>query len=124
MSRTCSLTGTKAQYGHKVSHSNRKSNRRFQVNVQNVTLYSELLRKSVPLKVSAATLRSVDHNGGLDKYLLTAKAANLTPEGQKLRRQVKKALLKAGTAPKPEKKERKPRAASAGKATKAKKKAD
>lgn len=96
MARACDLTGKKVQYGHKVSHSNIKTNRRFEPNLQVVSLYSEALKKYVSLRVAANTIRSVDHNGGLDNFLLTAKAHNLAPEGVKLRRAVKKAL---GTVP-------------------------
>ena len=92
MSRECELTGKKVLYGHKVSHSNIKTNRRFEPNLQVVSLYSDALKKSISLRVAANTIRSVDHNGGLDNFLVTAKANNLTVEAAKLRRDVKKAL--------------------------------
>lgn len=98
MARACDLTGKKVQYGHKVSHSNRKSNRRFEPNLQVVSLYSDLLKKYVSLRVAANTLRSVDHNGGLDNFLLTAKAANLTCDAAKLRRQLKRAVAENPTS--------------------------
>jgi large subunit ribosomal protein L28 len=92
MSRECELTGKKVLYGHKVSHSNRKSSRRFEPNLQVVSLYSETLKKNISLRVAANTIRSVDHNGGLDAFLVTAKAHNLTVEAAKLRRDIKKAM--------------------------------
>ena len=92
MSRECELTGKKVLYGHKVSHSNIKTNRRFEPNLQVVSLYSDALKKHISLRVAASTIRSVDHNGGLDGFLVTAKALSLTPEAVKLRRQIKKTL--------------------------------
>lgn len=92
MARRCELTGKDAQFGHNVSHSNRKTNRRFAPNLQKVSLYSEALGRSVPLRVCTRALRSVQHNGGLDAYLISRRDADLAPEGQRLKRKVKKAL--------------------------------
>lgn len=92
MSRRCELTGVGVQSGNNVSHSNRRTRRRFLPNLNDVALKSEALGCSVPLRITAATLRSVEHNGGLDGYLVTAKAHKLTEAGQKLRRRIKKAL--------------------------------
>ena len=91
MAKRCDLTGVGAQSGNNVSHSNRKSRRRFMPNVHKVSLLSEALGQKVSMDVTAATLRSVDHNGGLDTFLLTTPATKLTEFGQKLRRKVKKA---------------------------------
>jgi large subunit ribosomal protein L28 len=90
MSRRCELTGTGAQSGHKVSHSNRKTNTRFLPNLQTVSLLSDTLGTPVRLRVTAATLRSVEHNGGLDSFLLSHADSKLTELGQKLKRQIKK----------------------------------
>ena len=92
----CHLTGKKPQFGHNVSHSNRKTNRRFNPNLQKVTLYSDALRSSVPLRVCTRALRSVQHNGGLDSYLMGTADERLAPEGLRLKRRVRKAL--AGTS--------------------------
>jgi large subunit ribosomal protein L28 len=75
MSRRCELTGKAVLVGHKVSHSNIKTKRRFLPNLCNVTLRSEVLSQSVRMRISANALRSVDHRGGLDAYLLKASAA-------------------------------------------------
>ena len=96
MARRCQLTGKQPQFGHNVSHSNRKTNRRFDPNLQRTTLYSEALRRNVGLRVCTRALRTVTRAGGLDAYLLRADDAKLAPEGLRLKRQVKKAL--AGTA--------------------------
>ena len=90
MARRCELTGKGALVGHKVSHSNRKTKRRFLPNLLNVTLMSESLGRSVRLRVSANALKTVDHRGGLDAFLLRAKDAELSPRVLELKRQVAK----------------------------------
>ncbi len=90
MSRRCDLMGTGALTGNKVSHSNRKTKTRFLPNLQNVSLISDALGVPVRLRVTAATLRSVEHNGGLDAFLLTHPDSQLTELAQKLKRQIKK----------------------------------
>lgn len=99
MSRTCDLLGTKVQYGNKVSHSNRKTRRRFMPNIQPISLISEALGATVRMRLSAATVRTVEHNGGLDSFLLTTSDTKLTEEGSRLKRRVKRALA-AKAAPK------------------------
>lgn len=81
--------------GNNVSHSQRKTRRRFIPNIQKVTFRSDALAKDFTLNVTNKTLRSVDHNGGFDPFLTTAKAHNLSPLGQKIRRKVKKAIIAA-----------------------------
>ena len=98
MARRCDLTDKDAQFGNKVSHAQNKSRRRFKINAQNVTLRSEVLNQTIPLKLAVSTLRSIDHNGGLDEFLVTAKANNLSEKGQKLRRKIKKAIVANATA--------------------------
>ena len=68
MSRRCELTAKGPQVGHKVSHSNIKTKRRFLPNLVNVTFISDALARNVRLRVSTNALKSVDHNGGLDAY--------------------------------------------------------
>lgn len=91
MARRCALTGTGVQTGNNVSHAKNRTRRRFLPNVQNVSLASEALGTNVTLKVTAATLRTVEHNGGLDNYLLTTPAKKLTEEAQNLKRRIRKA---------------------------------
>src|SRR5258705_8569379 len=95
MSRRCELTGKGPQVGHKVSHSNRKTKRRFLPNLLNVTVMSDSLGRSVKLRVSANALKTIDHRGGLDAFLIKAKDAELSPRVLDLKRKVKK---KAPTA--------------------------
>jgi len=92
MARRCQLTGKGPQSGHNVSHSNVKTNRRFEPNLQKSTFFSDALRRKVALRVCARALRSVTHLGGLDRYLLKTSDAKLAPEGLRLKHQVKKAL--------------------------------
>ena len=90
MSRRCELTGKGAQVGHQVSHSNRKTKRRFLPNLLNVTVMSDSLGRSVRLRVSANALKTIDHRGGLDAFLMKAKDAELSPRVLELKRQIKK----------------------------------
>lgn len=91
MSRRCELTGKAVLTGHKVSHSNRKTKRRFLPNLCNVTLQSDALGRSVRFKISANALKSVDHRGGLDAFLLKSRDDALSPKALELKRQVAKA---------------------------------
>lgn len=95
MSRRCELTGTNRQIGHLVSHSNIKTKREFQPNLVDVTLASEALGQSYKLRITAAALRTVDHRGGLDAFLLKAKEAELSTRAAKIRRALKKKLAAA-----------------------------
>lgn len=91
MSRRCELTAKGVQVGHKVSHSNRKTKRRFLPNLCNVTMISETLGRSVRLRVSTNAIKSVDHNGGLDAFLLKARDVDLSTRALKLKRDIEKA---------------------------------
>ena len=90
MARRCELTAKGAQVGHKVSHSNIKTKRRFLPNLCNVTLISDTLGRSVKLRVSANAIKSVDHRGGLDAFLLKSRDAELSPRALEIKRQIVK----------------------------------
>ena len=97
MSWRCDLTGKGPLVGHKVSHSNIKTKRRFLPNLRNVTLISDALGRRIRLRVSANALKTVDHRGGLDAFFLKAKDDELAPRVLELKRQiVKKREAKAG----------------------------
>ena len=96
MSWRCDLTGKGPLVGHKVSHSNIKTKRRFMPNLRNVTLISDTLGRKVRARVSANALKSVDHRGGLDAFLLKANDVDLAPKMLELKRQIVK--TKAATA--------------------------
>jgi large subunit ribosomal protein L28 len=90
MSRRCELTGKAVQSGNLVSHSNHKTRTRFLPNLVNVSLISDSLQRSVRLRIAAAALRSVEHRGGLDAFLLKARDAELSADALKLKREIAK----------------------------------
>jgi large subunit ribosomal protein L28 len=92
MSRRCELTAKAPQVGHKVSHSNIKTKRRFLPNLCNVTFISDALGRNVRLRVSTNAIKSVDHRGGLDAYLLKARESELSPRALDLKRQIAKKM--------------------------------
>ena len=92
MSRICELTGKGRQVGHNVSHANNKTKRVFLPNLQNVTLLSEKLERSFKFRVSTQGLRSVEHNGGLDNWLLKAGDDQLSANARKVKKEVTKKL--------------------------------
>jgi len=96
MSRHCDLTGKGPLTGHKVSHSNRKAKRRFLPNLVNVTMMSDALGRSVRLRVSTNALKTVDHRGGLDAFLMKAKDEELAPKVRELKREIVKKRATAG----------------------------
>jgi large subunit ribosomal protein L28 len=94
MSRRCELTGIGVMSGHNVSHSNIKTNRRFLPNLNSVSLTSETLGRTYRFRIAAAALRTVDHRGGLDAFLMKAKDDELSPKALVVKRE----LLKAQSA--------------------------
>ena len=90
MSRICELTGRGRQVGHNVSHANNKTKRVFLPNLQNVTLISDALGKRVRLRVSTHGLRSVEHVGGLDNWLLKSRDSDLSIKARRLKREIEK----------------------------------
>ncbi len=98
MSRRCELTAKGPQVGHRVSHSNIKTKRRFLPNLVNVTFLSDALGRAVRLRVSTNALKSVDHNGGLDAFLLKADINDLSLKAAELKRQIEKKKAEAPSA--------------------------
>jgi large subunit ribosomal protein L28 len=90
MSRTCGILGSGVQTGNNISHSHRKTRRRFLPNLQNVSLYSDALGQIMQLRIANKTLRSVEINGGLDSFLLSTASSKLTDEAVKLKNKIKK----------------------------------
>jgi large subunit ribosomal protein L28 len=86
MARVCELSGKGVQYGHKVSHSNHKTKRRFLPNLNMVTLISDILQKSVRLRA----LRTVEHRGGLDAFLVKQSDADLSRDALSIKREIEK----------------------------------
>lgn len=91
MTRRCNLTGKSVLVGHKVSHSNKKSKKRFLPNLQRLTLTSDILGCRVRLRISPNALRTVEAKGGLDFYLLQAKDELLSVDALDIKKRIKKA---------------------------------
>jgi len=91
MTRRCELMGTLPLSGQLRSHAENKTKRKFRPNLQNVTLLSDILGRKVRLRVSARALKSVEHRGGLDAYLLKAKNEELSADALKIKRDIIKA---------------------------------
>ncbi|UUX51662.1 50S ribosomal protein L28 [Nisaea acidiphila] len=92
MARRCEITGKGVQTGNNVSHANNRSRRRFLPNLQQTSLMSDALGKMVRLRLTTHAIRSIEHNGGLDAYLLKAKNAQLGLEARALKRRIEKAI--------------------------------
>ena len=90
MSKKCDISGTGVQSGNNVSHANNRTRRRFLPNLQIVSLLSDVLGKAFKLKVCSKTLRSIEHNGGLDAYLESTSNAKLTDEAKKIKKAIAK----------------------------------
>jgi large subunit ribosomal protein L28 len=93
MARRCDLTGKTVQAGNNVSHANNKTRRRFLPNLQETSLLSDVLG-NVRLRLSTRAIRTIEHNGGLDAYLLGQNDSKLTVEGLALKRRLQRAAAK------------------------------
>ncbi|MGH1352501.1 MAG: 50S ribosomal protein L28 [Methyloligellaceae bacterium] len=98
MARRCELTGKAVLTGNNVSHAHNKSRRRFLPNLCNVSLMSETLNRTVRFRVSANALRTVEHRGGLDAFLVKARESELSLKAQRLKREIEKSLAAATAA--------------------------
>jgi large subunit ribosomal protein L28 len=98
MSRRCELTGTGPIVGNIVSHSNVKTKRRYLPNLQDVTLASESLGRAFRLRITMATLRSVDHNGGLDGYIVKIDETKMSDRARRIRKEIKSKLAELAAA--------------------------
>ena len=88
MARRCAITGKGVQYGHNVSHANNKTKRRFLPNLQKTTLLSDALGQLVSVRLSVNAIRTIEHNGGLDAYLLAIADEKLPTEARRLKRRI------------------------------------
>ncbi|GBQ35084.1 50S ribosomal protein L28 [Acetobacter fabarum] len=98
MSRRCQITGKGVLTGNNVSHANNKSRRRFLPNLQEASLTSEILGSAVRMRVSARGLRTIEHNGGLDSFLLSTPNRKLPTEAQVIKRRVLRVQAKKQAA--------------------------
>ena len=90
MARVCELSGKKVMSGNNVSHAKNRTKRKFLPNLNNVSLVSEKLDLTIRFKISANALRSVEHAGGLDNFLIKSKDNNLSPKAKKLKNKILK----------------------------------
>lgn len=88
MTRRCDITGKAAQSGNNVSHANNRTRRKFNPNLQNASLYSEALGRAIRVRVSVNGLRTIDHKGGLDAYLMATAPSKLPEVLRPLKAQV------------------------------------
>lgn len=94
MSRVCELSGKGVQYGHKVSHSNIKSKRRFLPNLQVSSVLSDALGATVRLRLTPRAIKTIEHNGGIDAYLAGTNDSKLTADMRALKRRIEGAKAK------------------------------
>ena len=92
MARRCAVTGKGVQTGNNVSHANNKTRRRFLPNLQRTSVFSEALGRNISLRVTTNGLRTIEHKGGLDAYLVEAASGDLDFEMRSLKKQVEKIL--------------------------------
>ena len=88
MSKKCELTGKSPLKGHKVSHANNKSKRKFYPNLKKITFKSDILKRNIKLNVTNAALRTVDYKGGLDFYLKNVKSFKLSQRVKRLKSKI------------------------------------
>lgn len=91
MSRRCEITGKGVLSGNNVSHANNKTRRRFLPNLQVTSLLSDILGSEVRMRLSTRAIRTVEHNGGIDAFLLGTPNTKLTVEGKQLKRRIERA---------------------------------
>ena len=91
MTRRCELTGKLPLSGQLRSHAENKTKRKFRPNLCDVTLISDALGRKVKLRISAHALKSVEHRGGLDAFLLKASDEDLSERCLRLKRELQKA---------------------------------
>ena len=90
MTRRCELTGKLPMAGQLRSHAENKTKRTFRPNLVNVTLISDALKRRIRLRISCHALRSVEHRGGLDSFLVKASSDELSDQCRRLKREIEK----------------------------------
>lgn len=98
MSRRCMITGKGVQTGNNVSHAHNKTRRRYLPNLQNTSMLSDVLGEMVRMRVTPSAIRTIEHKGGLDAYLLGTPNRKLTPEAKRLKKRIERAAAKQSAA--------------------------
>lgn len=88
MSQKCELSGVGVMYGNKVSHSQRKTRRRFEPNIKIVRFLSDLMGEQYRFKVNAKCIRSVEKTGGFDEYMLKVSDDILSDKAKVVKRKI------------------------------------
>ena len=91
MARRCDFINKGVMAGNNVSHAHNKTRRRFLPNMQRVSLYSDRLHEMVRVRLSTRAIRTIEHKGGIDSFLLNTPDRELGPEARKLKRRIEKA---------------------------------
>ncbi len=99
MARKCEITGKGVQVGHNVSHANNKTKRRYLPNLQVTSVLSDALGMPVRLRISTNGIRTIEHNGGIDAFVLSTPDSKLSPEIRRLKRRVERAVARKAEAP-------------------------
>ncbi len=100
MSRRCEITGKGPMVGHTVSHANNKTKRRFLPNLQEVSFFSAGLKRNVSVTSSTNGIRTVEHKGGIDNFLLGTAPTKLSPNLRRARKQLVAKVGEKAPAPK------------------------
>jgi large subunit ribosomal protein L28 len=98
MARRCMITGKGVQTGNNVSHANNKTRRTFRPNLQRASFLSDALGHSVRLRLSVNAIRTIEHNGGLDAFLLGTADSRLGEEAIRLKRRIERAKARRDAA--------------------------
>ncbi|HEX6103018.1 MAG TPA: 50S ribosomal protein L28 [Alphaproteobacteria bacterium] len=98
MARRCMITGKGVQTGNNVSHANNKTRRTFRPNLQRASFLSDALGHSVRLRLSTNAIRTVEHNGGIDAFLLGTADSRLGEEALRLKRRIERAKARREAA--------------------------
>ncbi len=92
MSRRCVISRKGVQTGNNVSHANNKTRRRFLPNLQETSVLSDALNQMVRIRVSTRGLKTIEHNGGIDAFLMSVSDGKLSSEALRLKRRIRRAL--------------------------------
>ena len=88
MAKRCQITGKTVMSGNNVSHANNRTRRRFLPNLQATTMQSEILGRSLKLRVSTSAIRTVEKHGGIDSFLIQAKNSELAEEARAIKSEI------------------------------------
>jgi large subunit ribosomal protein L28 len=97
MTRICELTEKSVLTGNNVSHSKRKTRRRFLPNLQPITVRSDILQRFFKMRISTSALKSIEANGGFDTFILSTSNANLSPNARKIKKEIMNKLKEMQT---------------------------